>query len=505
MQERRRKELTGIRITALDDRGRGRGAYHGPDGRERPIAVTGALPGDLVDVQVRRKKAGTILAEPLRIVKTDHPRRTPFCRHFGDCGGCTVQDLEYRDQLALKEGIVRAAFTPPELASAIRDGGIQPILEAPREQFYRNKLEYSFGAQRWLTEEEVRQGGEIADRRGLGFHAPGRFDRVLNISECYLQPEPSGSVRAFLRELSMRENLDFYDAREHRGLLRLLIVRTALTGESMVTIMFGENRTERIELVMTALTEQFSGVTSLNYVVNTSRNDSIFPHEVVSYRGPAFITERCGPNLLRIRPKAFYQTNPEQAVRLYHAALAPEDVHDAIGGDAPDGEIVVGGDAPLSDRLSSEESASGRTLAFDLYCGIGSITLLLARAFSRVVGIETVEEAVQAARENADLNGLENAEFHQGEVETLLPSLVARYGEPDLVVVDPPRAGLHPGARAALRQLAPARIVYVSCNPRTQATDIRDLVDRYRITRMQPVDMFPQTRHVENVVHLERR
>lgn len=498
---RRIKELSSVRITRVDARGRGRGVFVLPDGGERLVAVTGALPGDVVDIRVRRRKAGTIVGEIQQLVGSTRRRRKPFCRHFGACGGCTTQELPYPEQLRLKEAMVRAAFQDAGFPDAAdprdrsADCEIPPsvfraILPSEQERYYRNKLEYSFGAQRWLTDEEVRDGVVIEDRRGLGFHAPGRFDRVLDISECYLQPEPSGSIRTFLREFTREQNLTFYDAREHHGLLRLLIIRTALTGESMVTVMFGEEDQAQRELVMSALAERFPGINSLNYVINTSNNDSLFPHEVVLWRGTPWITERCGSNHLRIRPKAFYQTNPAQAVRLYQAALE-------LVGLEPMGAT---GETPSSVSVTGDEQ-----LVFDLYSGIGSIALFLARRVSRVIGIEAVSDAVRAARENAELNGIENVVFEEGEVEKVLPAVVERHGKPTLVIVDPPRAGLHPAVRRVLVDLAPDRIVYISCNPRTQATDIRDFVGTYIVTHVQPVDMFPQTRHVENIVVLRRR
>lgn len=487
MQERRRKELEAISITDLDSRGRGRGVYTLPDGQTRPVAVMGALPGDVVDVRVRRRKSGTILGEPARVLESEWRRVKPFCAHFSECGGCTLQDLSYTDQLRLKESMVRAAFREAGIGRTAAEEDVsvtgsrrssdlplRPIFAAPRAQYYRNKLEYSFGAQRWLTEEEVRDAGAILDRRGFGFHAPGRFDRVIDISECYLQPEPSGSIRRFLGRFARDRDLTFYDAREHHGLMRLLVVRTSLRGETMVAVMFGEDDREGVELVMSALAGQFPRLTSLNYVINTSANDSIYSHQVVTYRGDPFITEQCGPITVRIRPKAFYQTNPEQAALLYERALA------------------AAGSSPVR-------------LAFDLYSGIGSITLLLALRAERVVGVESVPDAVRAARENAELNGIGNADFLEGQVEDLLPEMQARYGTPDVVVVDPPRVGIHPAARRALRELSPRRIVYVSCNPRSQASDLHDLVERYEIMIVQPVDMFPQTRHVESIVLLERR
>ena len=446
-------------------------------------------------VQVRRRKAGTILGEPLEIFETDNPRREPFCRHFGTCGGCTTQDLEYAAQLALKEQIVTAAFRESGLVDELPV--LSPIIPAPRERQYRNKLEFSFGAQRWLTDAEVLEAGRIEDRRGFGFHAPGRFDRVLHLSECHLQPDPSEAIRSFLSSYVMEREFTFYDAREHRGVLRLLIVRTALTGDVMVTVMFGEEDPAVREQLMGALARRFPEISSLNYVVNTTKNDSIYDHEVKLWSGDPYITERCGSVMLRIRPKAFYQTNSEQAVSLYRTALGLAGLESTATGAA---DSV---NDPTTD-ISGFAGGSG-PLVFDLYSGIGSIALSLADRVGRVVGIESNDDAVRAAGENAELNGIENAIFERGEVESILPRVIDRHGSPDLVVVDPPRAGMHPRARRALRDLAAPRIVYISCNPRTQASDVRELIERYRIAAVQPVDMFPQTRHVENVLLLERR
>jgi len=469
-----KKELSRLAITDVDPRGRGRGTAVAGDNTERAVYVTGAYPGDVVDLQVRRQK-GAWLGE----ITAFHPgtgpeRRTPFCAHFADCGGCTIQDIDYAAQLAFKEAIVTAAFDEVGMAELPGSSVRHPILPAPAERRYRNKLEFTFGAQRWLSEEEIADAETISDRRGLGFHARGRFDRVIDLTECHLQPEPSESIRAFLREYAFREGLSFYDAREHHGLMRLLTIRTSLSGETMVIVMFGEDRPDEIDRVMTAVAERFPGITSLHYVVNTSRNDSLAPHPVQRVRGAEWITERCGPNTLRIRPKAFYQTNPAQAVNLYQRAID----FAALGGD----EVV-----------------------YDLYCGIGSIALFLARSVRHVVGIEVVEDAIVAARENAAVNGIGNATFLAGAVEEVLPGAIERFGAPDLVILDPPRAGLHPKARRTLRELAPERIVYVSCNPRTQASDIADLGELYEVVAMQPVDMFPQTRHVENIALLRRR
>ncbi len=467
-----KKQIDGVSIEQVDSRGRGRGRIVAGDGTERPLYVMGAYPGEIVDVHIRGRKRGAYLGEVTARRPGEGPARRPaFCRHFADCGGCTIQDLPYDEQLAYMDAIVAAAFAEyPDVPLPER----APVMGAPSERFYRNKLEYSFGAQRWLTAEEIQNDATVSDRRGLGFHAPGRFDRVIDVTECYLQPEPSEQIRDFFRELAQAHDLTFYDAREHTGLLRLLTIRTSLAGESMVIVMFGEDDPSGVDLVMAETHKRFPGLASLNYVINTTRNDSLANHTVRHYAGSEWITEICGPNRLRIRPKAFYQTNPEQAVRLYERALSLA-------------------------HLQGDETV------FDLYCGIGSISLFIAPHVASVVGIEVVDDAVTAARENALLNDIDNAVFVSGLVEQTLPAVIAEHGAPDVVVLDPPRAGLHPDARATINGLLPPKIVYISCNPRTQAEDIAVFSEYYDVTAMQPVDMFPQTRHVENIAVLTRR
>ncbi len=492
------KEYREVAIERIDSRGRGRASVRVGDGTARPLVVAGALPGDVIDVRVRRRKARTYHGEITAFHRHATARRRPFCRHFEECGGCTIQDLEYSAQCDLKREMVRSAFTEAGFAFEANQDGTGPAAgeeidasEADRERFeplpelpevigaenerrYRNKLEFSFGAQRWLSENEVVEAARIDDRRGLGFHVAGRFDRVLDLTECHLQDEPSESIRTFIRDYSRENGLTYYDSREHHGFLRLLTIRTSLSGETMVIVTFGEDRPEDIRSVMEAIRTRFATLHSLNYVVNTSKNDSIYPHEVVTWSGEPWITELCGPNTLRVRPKAFYQTNPRQAMRLYEAAFAHLQ--------------------PTRDEL-----------VFDLYSGIGSIALAAARSVDRVVGIESVPDAVRAARENARLNGIDNVVFEEGAVEDTLSEVAARHGRPDVVIVDPPRSGLHPRALDRVRDLSPPRILYISCNPRTQASDVAALREWYRVEALQPVDMFPQTRHVENIVALRRR
>lgn len=463
------REISGLEIRTLDSRGRGVAAHEG-----RRIIVSGALPGEIVDVRIRRKKAGDFHAEMSAIISSTKERREPFCNHFGTCGGCTIQDLEYAEQLRLKSDMVDAAFRESNLEWEEPGRGLRfPILSAPAERRYRNKLDLSFGARRWLSQDELESNVDIGDRRGFGFHVAGRFDRILDLQECHLQGGLSEDIRRFVANWTRERDLTFYDSHEHHGHLRLLVVRTSLTGETMIIVMFGEDRPTERTVFLEAIREAFPSITSINYVINTTRNDSLFSHDVVTYAGTEVIHERCGPITLRLRPKAFYQTNPEQAVRLYSRA------------------------AELADLRPHE-------LVYDLYSGIGSIALFIADRVARVVGVESVGDAVRSARENAEINEIENVVFEEGEVEAVLPETIQRYGKPDLVIVDPPRAGLHPKAIAAIRDASPSRILYVSCNPRTQARDCADLADTYRIDAMQPVDMFPQTRHVENICILRR-
>ena len=315
----------------------------------------------------------------------------------------------------------------------------------------------------------------MEDRRALGFHVPGRFDRVLDIEECHLQPDPSNRIRNQIKEYALRRGFTFYDPREHHGLLRLLLLRTSLKGETLVTVMFGEDDREQREEILRFIRSELPEIDSLYYVVNTSRNDSFAPHEPIHVAGSTYISESCGDLEFRIYPKSFYQTNPAQAVRLYEVA----------------GEYAA---------------LSGNETVYDLFSGIGSIGLFLASAASKIVGIESVEDAVAAARENATLNGVENAEFLQGEVESLMDDrFLETHGRPDCVVLDPPRPGVHERALRVLLAALPERIVYVSCNAETQARDAAILSEAYRIERMRAVDMFPQTRHVEHVMLLKRR
>lgn len=445
------------------------------------VFVTGAVPGDVADLRVTVKKKNYAEAVALRIVEPSADRVQAFCKHFGTCGGCKWQDLAYPKQLEYKQQQV--------LDNLERLGGltlppVTPILPSPSLTHYRNKLEFTFSASRWFTAEELRARPENdteADRNALGFHIPMRFDRVLDISECHLQPEPSNSIRNFVRQHAKVHALSFYNIREHVGFLRTLLVRTTTTGECMVLVAFGHEDADARERLLGALTERFPQLTSVLWTINTKKNDTIYDLDIRTFHGRDHLVEALpdGPGgrplKFRIGPKTFFQTNPQQTIAMYKLTR----------------DLA---------QLTGEENV------YDLYCGAGSITLFLAAKAKHVAGLELVPESVADARVNAALNGITNVSFAAGDMKkTLDAAFVSAHGKPDVVVTDPPRAGMDEPVVRHLLELAPQRIVYVSCNPATQARDLAILNERYRIDAVQPVDMFPHTYHVENVVRLIAR
>jgi 23S rRNA (uracil1939-C5)-methyltransferase len=442
------------------------------------VFVTGAVPGDVADLRVLVKKKSYAEAAAIRIAQPSPDRVPAFCRHFGTCGGCKWQDLSYPKQLAYKQQQV--------VDNLERIGGLElpattPIMPSERLTHYRNKLEFTFSNNRWFTKEELHAQGEIMDRDALGFHIPQRFDRVLDIGECHLQPAPSDAIRNFVRQHARVQGLSHYDVRAHEGFLRNLLIRTTLTGETMVLLALGHEDQGPRERLLTALLERFPQLTSLLWTINPKRNDTIYDLDIHVFHGRDHIVEELpdGPGgkplRFRIGPKTFFQTNPQQTIAMYKL------VRELAG-------------------LTGSENV------YDLYCGAGSITLYLAGAAKHVAGVELVPESVADARVNAELNGIANVSFAAGDMKkTLSPEFVRAHGRPDAVVTDPPRAGMDEPVVRHLLELAPSRIVYVSCNPPTQARDLAILKDQYAIDFVQPVDMFPNTYHVENVVRLVKR
>ena len=432
------------------------------------LFVTQVAPGDVADLQIVRKKKGYAEAIPLRIHQPGEARTTPFCTHFGVCGGCQWQHVHYAAQLAAKERLVREKLVH---LGQFQDPPVAPILAADPTTYYRNKLEFTFSNKRWLSTEEI-QANTPLNRNAVGFHRPGFFDKIVGIDHCYLQAAPSNAIRTALAQWAQTQGLRFYDLREHQGLLRNLVIRTTSTGQVMVVVQFGEPAAGQIEQVMSYLQTQFPQLTSLQYVVNTKKNETFYDLPVQVYAGQPFITEQLDGLQFRIGPKSFFQTNTAQAEVLYR-------------------------------KIKALAGLQGDELLYDLYTGVGSIAIFLAQYVRHVVGIEVTAAAIADAKDNAALNGLTNTTFIAGEVEHLLnEAFFATHSTPDVIVTDPPRAGMHPRVLQQLLQIAPRRLVYVSCNPATQARDLALLREKYQLVTAQPVDMFPHTSHVENIALL---
>lgn len=482
---RKRKELPelhNVEVTAVAAEGKALARVKLRETDESPIVVfiPYAAPGDIVDIKIDKKKHSFAEAHITRIVKPSPDRREPVCSAFGTCGGCRWQHLPYPEQLRHKRQQVVDAL---ERIAKVELPEIRPTLGSKEEWGYRNKMEYTFSDKRWRTWEDIRSGKEFSDNgTALGFHIPGAFDKVLHIERCHLQNEKGDEIRNFIYDYAVSHNLSFYNIKENHGLLRTLMIRIASTGEIMVCLTFGEDDPEKINDVMTAIRERFPEITSLLYVVNLKLNDSIADQEVNAFFGPEYIEEEMEGLKFRINAKSFYQTNSLQAYELYKVARD-------FAGLSPD-----------------KEQTGEKPLVYDLYTGTGTIANFVARQASQVVGIEYVEEAIADAKLNAEVNGLDNTLFYAGDMKNVLTDeFVNKHGRPDVMIVDPPRAGMHEDVVKVILNAAPEVIVYVSCNPATQARDLALLDKSYKVTAVQPVDMFPHTHHVENVVKLEKR
>ncbi len=464
-KNREKPLIEGLEITALAAEGKALGRWN-----EQVIFVPLTVPGDVVDVQVTVNRRRYMEGYAVRLRKRSPLRTEPFCPHFGICGGCRWQNLPYREQLAQKQRQVEDQL---RRIGHVELPEISPIIGSERTECYRNKLEYTFSPHGWVTFEEM-AGGNPEYRPALGFHNPGRFDKVLDIERCFLQPEPSDAIRLETKRFCIENGYEFYDIRAHKGLMRNLIIRTSSTGQTMVVAVFGEDDPEKREAFLKHLAEKFPGITSLMYMVNTKYNDSVADLPAYNFTGPGYITERMEDLEFIVGPKSFYQTNSRQAYELYK---------------------VVRDFAALT----------GTETVYDLYTGTGTIANFIARNCRSVVGIEYVPEAIDDARMNSERNGITNTSFHADDMKDLLTdAFVEASGKPDVVVLDPPRAGVHPAVLETILKAAPERIVYVSCNPATQARDLAILAAGYSVRRVQPVDMFPHTHHVENVVELIR-
>ena len=436
------------------------------------VFVPFAVPGDVVDIQTYRKRKGFAEGRVMRFVEYSADRVEPVCEHFGVCGGCKWQMLPYELQLQHKHKQVLDNLTR---IGKVDLPEISPILGAPETTFYRNKLEFTFSNKRWLTEKEIGSEREFTQMNALGFHIPKMFDKVLDIKKCWLQTDVSNQIRNSIREFCFHHDFTFFDLREQVGLMRTLIIRTTSTGELMVIVVFAEDDEEKREMMMKHLADTFPQITSLLYIINSKRNDTITDQEVITWKGNDCIYEEMEGLKFKIGPKSFYQTNSQQAYNLY--------------------------------KVTREFAQLSETdLVYDLYTGTGTIANFVARNVAKVVGIEYVEEAIEDARVNSAANGIENTLFFAGDMKDILnQEFILEHGRPDVLITDPPRAGMHTDVVDAILFANPKRIVYVSCNPATQARDLNLLDVNYEVTRVQPVDMFPHTHHVENVVLLERR
>jgi 23S rRNA (uracil1939-C5)-methyltransferase len=436
------------------------------------IFIEGAVPGDVVDVVLTKSKKDWAEGKVTAFRSLSPERVDPFCTHFGLCGGCKWQMLPYPRQLAYKEREVVQNLTR---LGKITLPAVQPIIGGADTRYYRNKLEFTFSSRRYRTQEEMRAEGPDmpAPEPGLGFHVPKLFDKVIDLKECHLQAEPSERIRSVVRSFALQEGYSFYDIRQHTGWLRNLVVRVCTTGEVMVNIVLGnEDRVEGPRL-MDHLLSQVPEITTLLYTINPKWNDSIHDLEPKTYYGKGFITETLGDFRFKIGPKSFFQTNTRQAERLY------EVVRDFAG-------------------------LTGTETIYDLYCGTGSIGIYLSGKAGRVIGVEVIDAAIRDAEENARINGVEHARFFTGDVTAVCTDeFFAVHGRPDVLITDPPRAGMHEQLVRKLLEIGAPRVVYVSCNVATQARDLQLLDERYRVTRVQPVDLFPHTHHIENVVLLE--
>lgn len=443
------------------------------------IFLEGCAPRDLVNAQLTKIKSSFLEGRVTQIVEFSPDRTEPFCIHFGLCGGCSWQHIQYETQLRYKQ---KQVVDNLERIGGLTLPTVSPIFPSARTRFYRNKLDFTFSAQRWLTWDELDnvRAGKMEDEPALGYHIPRKYDKVFDVTQCHLQPDPSNAIRLSARDEAICNEIPFFDLRKQIGFLRTLTIRTAITGEVMIILQVTYDKMEWIEKILNRLEKDFPQITSLQYVINGKKNDTFNDLNIICWKGNPYITEKMakpdgsGELQFRVGPKSFYQTNSEQAYHLYR--LASQMAH-----------------------ITKDE------LVYDLYTGTGTIANFVAGQAKKVIGLEYVSDAIADAKNNSLINNIRNTEFYSGDIKDLLNTeFLQQHGKPDVVITDPPRAGMHEDVCKMLLQAEPKRIVYVSCNAATQARDLKILSDQYNITAVQPVDMFPHTVHVENIVSLIR-
>jgi len=457
-------------IQVLDAGAKGVSVAKAPDGKV--IFIPNVVPGDVVDVQTFKKRKAYYEGKAVKFHELSDYRVEPICEHFGVCGGCKWQNMKYGQQLAFKQNEVKNHL---QRIGKIELPEFEDILGSEKQFFYRNKMEFSFSNSRWLTETEIGSTEDLGNRNALGFHIPKMWDKILDINKCHLQEDPSNAIRNEIRAFANEHNLAFFNPREHSGLLRTVMIRTVSTGEIMVLIQFFEEDKANRELILDHLYEKFPQITSLQYVVNGKPNDTIYDQNVVLYKGRNYILEEMEGLKFSINAKSFYQTNSDQAYELY--------------------------------KITREfASLTGNETVYDLYTGTGTIAQFVSKKAKKVIGVESVPEAIIDAKANAERNNITNCEFFVGDMKVVFnEAFIAQHGKPDVIITDPPRDGMHKDVVEQILKIAPEKVVYVSCNSATQARDLALMDEKYKVTRVRPVDMFPQTHHVENVVLLELR
>ena len=464
----RKKLFTEVEV--IDAGAKGKTVAKAPDGKV--IFIPNAVPGDVVDVQTFKKRKAYYEGKATVFHKLSDKRVAPECEHFGTCGGCKWQDMGYEHQLFYKQKEVANNLTR---IGHVELPEITPILPSNEQYFYRNKMEFSFSDSRWLTLEEIQSDEDLGDRNALGFHIPGMWDKILNVNKCHLQADPSNAIRNTVKTFAIENNLEFFNTRNQTGLLRTMMLRTSSTGEIMVLVQFFKEDKEKRELLLDFISDKFPEVTSLQYVVNEKANDTIYDQDVICYKGKDHIFEEMEGLTFKINAKSFYQTNSNQAYELY--------------------------------KLTRDFAGlTGDELVYDLYTGTGTIAQFVSKKAKKVVGVEAVPDAITAAKENAERNNIDNCEFFVGDMKNVFnQDFINTHGLPDVIITDPPRDGMHKDVVQQILNIAPKKVVYVSCNSATQARDLQLMDADYKVTRIQPVDMFPQTFHVENIVLLEKR
>ncbi|MGF1558704.1 MAG: 23S rRNA (uracil(1939)-C(5))-methyltransferase RlmD [Flavobacteriaceae bacterium] len=456
-------------IEVIDAGAKGKTVGKAPDGRV--IFMTNTVPGDIVDVEITKKRKNYFEGQAINFKSFSDKRAEPVCEHFGTCGGCKWQAMGYEHQLFYKQ---------KEVTNNLKRIGhldlpeVSTIIASKKHYFYRNKMEFSFSDSRWLTLEELRSDTVFENKNALGFHIPGMWDKIMDINECHLQEDPSNAIRLETKAFAIHNKISFFNPRNQHGMLRTLMIRTSTTGEIMVVIQFFEDHAEKRQLLLEHLRATFPEITSLQYVINPKQNDTIYDQKVICFSGRDHIFEQMEDLKFKINAKSFYQTNSEQALELY--------------------------------KITRDfASLTGKELVYDLYTGTGTIAQFVSKKAKKVIGIESVPEAIEDAKTNAGHNHIENVDFFVGDMKNILnDTFIAEHGAPDVIITDPPRDGMHKDVVRQILNIAPEKVVYVSCNSATQARDLELMKEHYKVVKVQPVDMFPQTYHVENIVLLEK-